>query len=627
MIIPAVPAIGAARDTNDPYGSLLRVWMDGLLAHQVRMPNASRIDGGILCPACSIVHGRSGDAVYPLLSLAKLSGDDRYVEAARRVHVWSELNTSRDDGSWINDPVLSGWKGITVFRAIALAEALHRHGDLLDESTRASWRGRLRRAMKFLDGFITIDTGNINYPISASYAYALSARILGETSHEVRARSLAHQSLAYFPARGLLFGEGRPQTGTTPKGCRPVDLGYNVEESLPALALYARLTSDKDVEDAVVASLAAHLEFMLPDGAWDNSWGSRNYKWTYWGSRTSDGCHGALALLAHKDRRFGEAARRNLELMRRTTRNGLLAGGPDYLAAGYAPCIHHGMSHAKALATIVDAKVEHPASSSAIALPRDRPYGLRSWPEIDTHLVSVGDWRATVTGYDYEYPAAEGVGHASGGALTLLHHRLHGTIFAAGMLDYKVVEVGNQQTPMNSRHRSNIPGVYKNGNGARPIDASDSTARITTTRTAHGDVAIDVEHLVKGSPDQAGAGAGPLRMRYLFGARTVTICLDIPVSVSGEGACFLLPVVCSKDDVIAASPNCVRIGKSGSIIEIRSSTMLTVRSSELAFNLVPGFTFVEIEASCASSTLQIVISHLSGNTAVAPRTVSTETAG
>ena len=40
---------------------------------------------------------------------------------------------------------------------------------------------------------------------------------------------------------------------------------------------------------AVATSLRAHLEFMLPDGAWDNSWGTRNYKWTYWGSRTSDG--------------------------------------------------------------------------------------------------------------------------------------------------------------------------------------------------------------------------------------------------------------------------------------------------------------------------------------------------
>ena len=31
-----------------------------------------------------------------------------------------------------------------------------------------------------------------------------------------------------------------------------------------------------------------HLEFMLPDGAWDNSWGTRSFKWTYWGVKSSN---------------------------------------------------------------------------------------------------------------------------------------------------------------------------------------------------------------------------------------------------------------------------------------------------------------------------------------------------
>ena len=56
-------------------------------------------------------------------------------------------------------------------------------------------------------------------------------------------------------------------------------------------------------------------EFLLPNGAWDNSWGTRNYKWSYWGSRTSDGCFPALMLLADLDPSFREAAWRNLYLM------------------------------------------------------------------------------------------------------------------------------------------------------------------------------------------------------------------------------------------------------------------------------------------------------------------------
>ena len=46
-----------------------------------------------------------------------------------------------------------------------------------------------------------------------------------------------------------------------------VDLGYNVEESLPALAMYSVLTNDKVVMDQTVKALRTHAEFMLPDGA------------------------------------------------------------------------------------------------------------------------------------------------------------------------------------------------------------------------------------------------------------------------------------------------------------------------------------------------------------------------
>jgi hypothetical protein len=122
--------------------------------------------------------------------------------------------------------------------------------------------------------------------------------------------------------------------------CRPVDLGYSVEESLPSLALYALATNDKPVLDQVIAALRTHMEFMLPDAAWDNSRGARNYKWTWWGSRTSDGCHPAYALLAQYDAKFREVAWRNLELMAACTHNGLLYGGPHYFAHGDLLCVH-----------------------------------------------------------------------------------------------------------------------------------------------------------------------------------------------------------------------------------------------------------------------------------------------
>src|SRR3984957_17341813 len=344
--LPAFAEAAQPSPQENLYAQLLQTWCDGLLIHQSTNPDPA-LRGALLCPACAIIHGRCGDAVYPLLRVAHTTGQSKYLEAALLVHEWSEQQVSRSDGSWINDVTLSSWQGITVFHAIALAEALHHHGAILDTATRQRWTERLARAAKFLDTFITIETGNINYPVTSSHCFALCAQVLGDHHYLDRAHQMAHAALDYFTENNLLFGEGHPQTAITPKKCRPVDLGYNVEESLPSLAQYALLAKDQAVLDKTISALRAHLEFMLPDGAWDNSWGSRNYKWTWWGSRTSDGCHPAFVLLADHDPRFREAALRNVELMSDCTHNNVLYGGPHYFQHGDKPCIHHTFTHAK----------------------------------------------------------------------------------------------------------------------------------------------------------------------------------------------------------------------------------------------------------------------------------------
>ncbi len=137
------------------YSDLLQTWCDGLVARQVTGIADTALRGGLLCPACGLIHGRCGDAVYPLLRVAHSTGDEKYLRAALAVHEWSERTVSRADGSWVNDVSLSTWKGITVFHAIALAEALEHHGTILDAAVRKRWTERLARAAKFLDGFIT----------------------------------------------------------------------------------------------------------------------------------------------------------------------------------------------------------------------------------------------------------------------------------------------------------------------------------------------------------------------------------------------------------------------------------------------------------------------------------------
>jgi hypothetical protein len=569
------------------YSTLLKTWCDGLLDNQVQGLKGQGVNGGFLCPACGLVHGRSADAVYPLLRVARTTGEARYVRAAVAVQDWSERHVSRADGGWVNDAVLSDWKGITVFRAVALAEALIHHGDLLDAATRQAWRARLAAAYRFIEGFITIDTGNINYPISSAYAFSLGAEALDRPDYEDRARVLAHAALDYFTPQGLLFGEGHPKLGVTPKGARPVDLGYNVEESLPALALYALRTKDQVVLDRVVEALRAHMEFMLPDGAWDNSWGSRNYKWTWWGSRTSDGCHPAYRLLADQDPRFAEVSARNLALMAASTHDGLLCGGPHYRDHGYTTCIHHTFAHAKALASVIDLVGPDLAPVAPVALPRDGAYGLRSFPEIGTHLAAVGPWRATVTDYDFDYLAPAGGGHASGGALSLLYHQALGPVLAASMTRYKVVEVGNQQTPIDASHQPLTPRIELVEGGETYSSLSDLKAVVTATRIGTG-IRFEARGTLQ-SPAGASPPSGEIAYELVYDIAEAGVML----TGRADGAARLIvPVVSRRDErVVRPHPHAIVVGKAAGALSITSLSDRPFEpvSTERIFNMVPGF--------------------------------------
>jgi hypothetical protein len=588
------PALASASGTGgasadlQPYSTLLKTWCDGLIGRQVAGLVGQGANGGFLCPGCGMIHGRSADAVYPLLRMARSSGDARYVQAAKAVQDWSERNVSRPDGGWVNDVFLNDWKGTTVFRAIALAEALIHHGDLLDAKTRQAWRARLAAAYDFLVGYMTMDTGNINYPVSSAYAFSLGAEVLDRADYETRAREFAHACLDYFTPNGLLFGEGHPQRGQTPRGRRPVDLGYNVEESLPALAMYALRTRDKTVLDQTLVALRAHMEFMLPDGGWDNSWGTRNFKWTWWGSRTSDGCHPAYRLLAEHDPRFAEVSARNLAQMAACTHDGLLHGGPHYREQGYRPCVHHTFAHAKALAAVID--LAKPTPAIRAVLPRDAPYGLKRFPEIGTHLASVGPWRATFTDYDFDYLAPAGGGHASGGALSLLYHQAIGPVVAASMTRYKAVEITNQQSPVDATHQTLTPRIEL----VQGKDVFTSLADLAAEMTVEGDsqrVRVTARGRLLTPEGRASEPGARYALDYELTPSGLVLTATVLGLGPGQAARLIAPIIARRDEA-TAQPN------ARSFVIDRGTGRILAKSADhdfeplvvpRIFNLVPGF--------------------------------------
>ena len=360
--------------------------------------------------------------------------------------------------------------------------------------------------------------------------------------------------------------------------------------------------------DRVLTSLRAHLEFMLPDGGWDNSWGTRNYKWSYWGSRTSDGCHPAFMVLAgHSPQdapRFREAARRNLELMRTCTHNNLLYGGPDYFAHGDQPCIHHSFTHAKALATVLDRATFSMPTTTRPTLPRDEAYGVKSFPEIATHLVSIGDWRATVTAYDWEYVetvqagsnAATGEGHASGGALTMLYHQQLGPILTASMNQYALVEISNQQQFVDKPHMTLTPRIECVVDGKTYTSLVDLNAKLTKSETSGEATFVAEGNLLTTSHQPIPNDGICYRLTYRINASGVEITANV-TGTTKQSLRLIVPVIAqSQQTTQQTDAQSIRIIKAtGSLLIHTDSTHgFEAVPPQRTFNLVPGFECVPL---------------------------------
>ena len=411
---------------------LMKTWCDTLLTYKVESASPY-LDGALLCPACHVVHGRIADLAFPLTLLYARTDEQHYLEAADKMIDWTEYNLTRPDGSWRNDAG-NEWKAISAFAAMSIGEALYHFGEQIPEEMRTKWMAIFVRLSDFIYEKIDSIHPVVNYHAGAACEQAMAWKLTGDKKYLDFAHTQEEICRKQFDENGLFFGEGHPIDHVTEKGCHYIDMGYNMEESLPLLLRYTMLTGEQAA--FYRARYRDHMELLLADGGIDNSWGSRHNKWTWWGSRTSDGAIEGLALVLDEPL-FADACERVLTLYENCTHDGLLSL-PMAKEAGEPTCLHHSFCHAKALAALVLAE---PVDVKRTVLPCESGYGIKWLQNKTVALVSHKGWRATVSVCDAQYlPQTEN----GGGSMTLL---MYGKtpVCAATMRDYTPSEPLNMQ--------------------------------------------------------------------------------------------------------------------------------------------------------------------------------------
>ncbi len=501
--------------------NLMKDWCDELLKTQLSMPDPL-LDGAILCPGCAVVHGRCADMVLPLVLLYKETGDEHYLTAAKKLIDWTEYNLLSEKDDYRND-LANRWKGTNIFTCLMLGETLHRFGDILDKETFTKWDNIFRRRAAASIGWCEKAGPHINYNAGAAAMFAFAYNYTGEQKFLDNALKQEAFCREHFDNEGLFFGEGKPLDGTTAKGCHFIDMGYNLEESIPLLVLHALWTKDDEKIKFYTDRAIDHLGFLLPDGAIDNSWGTRQNKWTYWGSRTSDGMHEGFVHVAKDNPVIAKAVRRNIELLEKCTVDGRLYGGLMYHSAGEPACIHHAFDKVKSLAVMyLEMGDEFDTCESAL-LPRETE-GVKSYQNGYLYTVTKGDFTATINACDtHIYTASE----TGGGAISMLYNKKYGAVMAATLYRFVTTE------PMNMQIQRHVDDEICN-----------------TARIGRSDTDKTVELVQNGYTITAKSEKSGFEINYDFAEDAVNIRV-----LSNQDSEYILPIISQSGDKVELAEN------------------------------------------------------------------------
>jgi len=397
----------------------------------------------IYCPYHRDFHTRGGEAAFPFVYLGKTTGQNGMLEKGLRLADWL-VHRQNTDGSWSESP--GPWKGTSVFQLMALCAVLDTCGSDVSRGRLSSYESGIVKGADWVKGNISIRRATTNYIASGAAGLAFADKLFPGRGWDKAAKRLARIAAKNINTDGLIEGEGvgkriLKMIYLRPKG---IDIGYGLEMTLSSLALYLSFIDDDRVFSAFHRALQSHVLFLYPDGALDDSIGSRGYKWTIYGSKTTHGSQMALAFGALHDPRFSQALALTTDCLRKYARNGLLPDGPHIGSKAGVSCLYPSITKSTNLAFAL--RYFPCAAPSYDSNPGEATLWVQKFASLNSLMLRRIPWKATVSGYHYtvRYPrmtAGKAFQVPGGGALTQLFHDGWGLIQAATQLDYQQVEI------------------------------------------------------------------------------------------------------------------------------------------------------------------------------------------
>ena len=406
--------------TQATYLKALYGLVDLLLTTQIndaQNPN----DGALVSPSTNPepkpIHSRAGEAVYPLAVAFKHSQDQKYAKAAVRLGNWM-ISVQTAAGSWWEEwPKTTGWDGTSVDQLISLANAYVILKPQLTAQENTAWVAAITRCADWTEA--NFPKGNINYVPTGAVALVSASRALEspKPSWLTKAASLMKLTTDAINQEDLLTGEGNG-----------VDLGYNIAQSIGYIAMYGLMLPSPTHVQRAADLLKAHAYFMYPNGAIDNSWGTRSFKWDLEsGTKTAPGVFFSFALLADKDPSFPRGAQLALSYLSEHGQDakGWLVYGPHAFRhpTSNPPSNYSTFARAQSIATALEFA---PQATQVGMLPADKKTWLKQFTSVKTGVFRTDKLMATISAYGEitSYPRES---MARGGSISALWFEGYGS--------------------------------------------------------------------------------------------------------------------------------------------------------------------------------------------------------